>query len=291
MRLMNKIGSVDNTLKIIEENDFNIKKKFGQNFIIDQNVLNNIVNASKITENTCVIEIGPGLGSLTELMLKKAKKVLAFEIDKDLIPILNNNLGSYDNFTLINEDILNVDIDKYIDEYFPDEVDIALVANLPYYITTPIILKLLSETKRIKTYTMMMQDEVADRICALKNIKDYNALSICIQYRASAKKVLNISRSIFVPKPNVDSAVIRLELYDTPPFKAKNEEFFFKFIRDAFCQRRKTLVNNLKQTGYNKDNVVLVLNELNIPLEIRSEALSVADFVRISDMLSAKSIK
>ena len=151
MRLMNKIGSVDNTLKIIEENDFNIKKKFGQNFIIDQNVLNNIVNASQITENTCVIEIGPGLGSLTELMLKKAKKVLAFEIDKDLIPILNNNLGSYDNFTLINEDILNVDIDKYIDEYFPDEVDIALVANLPYYITTPIILKLLSETKRIKT--------------------------------------------------------------------------------------------------------------------------------------------
>lgn len=291
MRLMNKIGSVDNTLKIIEENDFNIKKKFGQNFIIDQNVLNNIVIASKITENTCVIEIGPGLGSLTELMLKKAKKVLAFEIDKDLIPILNNNLGSYDNFTLINEDILNVDIDKYIDEYFPDEVDIALVANLPYYITTPIILKLLSETKRIKTYTMMMQDEVADRICALKNIKDYNALSICIQYRASAKKVLNISRSIFVPKPNVDSAVIRLELYDTPPFKAKNEEFFFKFIRDAFCQRRKTLVNNLKQTGYNKDNVVLVLNELNIPLEIRSEALSVSDFVRISDMLSAKSIK
>lgn len=291
MRLMNKIGSVDNTLKIIEENDFNIKKKFGQNFIIDQNVLNNIVNASKITENTCVIEIGPGLGSLTELMLKKAKKVLAFEIDKDLIPILNNNLGSYDNFTLINEDILNVDIDKYIDEYFPDEVDIALVANLPYYITTPIILKLLSETKRIKTYTMMMQDEVADRICALKNIKDYNALSICIQYRASAKKVLNISRSIFVPKPNVDSAVIRLELYDTPPFKAKNEEFFFKFIRDAFCQRRKTLVNNLKQTGYNKDNVVLALNELNIPLEIRSEALSVSDFVRISDMLSAKSIK
>ena len=291
MRLMNKIGSVDNTLKIIEENDFNIKKKFGQNFIIDQNVLNNIVNASKITENTCVIEIGPGLGSLTELMLKKAKKVLAFEIDKDLIPILNNNLGSYDNFTLINEDILNVDIDKYIDEYFPDEVDIALVANLPYYITTPIILKLLSETKRIKAYTMMMQDEVADRICALKNIKDYNALSICIQYRASAKKVLNISRSIFVPKPNVDSAVIRLELYDTPPFKAQNEEFFFKFIRDAYCQRRKTLVNNLKQTGYNKDNVVLVLNELNIPLEIRSEALSVSDFVRISDMLSAKSIK
>ena len=288
---MNKIGSVDNTLRIIEENNFSIKKKFGQNFIIDQNVLNSIVSASKINENTCVIEIGPGLGSLTELLIKKAKRVLSFEIDKDLIPILNKNLGAYDNFTLINEDILDVDIDAYLDKYFQGESDIALVANLPYYITTPIILKLLSETKRIKTYTMMMQDEVADRICALKNIKDYNALSICIQYRAKAQKVLNISRNIFVPKPNVDSAVIRLELYDDLPVKATDEKFFFKFIRDAFCQRRKTLVNNLKQTGYNKAIVLEVLCELNIPQEIRSEALSVSDFVHISDMLSAKSIK
>lgn len=288
---MNKIGSVDNTLRIIEENNFSIKKKFGQNFIIDQNVLNSIVSASKINENTCVIEIGPGLGSLTELLIKKAKRVLSFEIDKDLIPILNKNLGAYDNFTLINEDILDVDIDAYLDKYFQGESDIALVANLPYYITTPIILKLLSETKRIKTYTMMMQDEVADRICALKNIKDYNALSICIQYRAKAQKVLNISRNIFVPKPNVDSAVIRLELYDDLPVKATDEKFFFKFIRDAFCQRRKTLVNNLKQTGYNKAIVLEVLSELNIPQEIRSEALSVSDFVHISDMLSAKSIK
>ena len=285
MKLMDKIGSVEQTIKIINENDFYIKKKFGQNFIIDQNVLKSIVDASLIDEDTCVVEIGPGLGSLTEVMLKRAKKVMSFEIDKDLIPILNNNLGHYENFILINEDILNVDIDTYLDKYFKDEKKIALVANLPYYITTPIILKLLSETARIRAYTMMMQDEVANRICSKPDVKDYNALSVCIQYRAKASKVLNISRNIFVPKPNVDSAVIRLELYDTPPFKVQNEKFFFKLIRDAFCQRRKTIVNNLKQTGYDKEIVLEALDSLGLPQAIRSEALDVSMFVKLSDYL------
>lgn len=162
---------------------------------------------------------------------------------------------------------------------------IALVANLPYYITTPIILKLLSETTRIKTYTMMMQDEVANRICSKPDVKDYNALSVCIQYRALSSKVLNISRNIFVPKPNVDSAVIRLELFDAPPYKAKDEDFFFKLIRDAFCQRRKTLVNNLKQTGYDKTVVLDALTYLGLPEAIRSEALNVEEFVKLSDYL------
>ncbi len=282
---MEKIGSVEKTLKLINENEFYIKKKFGQNFIIDQNVLNSIVDSSQIDENTCVVEIGPGLGSLTELMLRKAKKVMSFEIDNDLIPILKDNFSSYDNFILINEDILNVNIDEVLDEYFDCETNIALVANLPYYITTPIILKLLSETSRIKTYTMMMQDEVANRICSKPDVKDYNALSICIQYRAKASKVLNISRNIFVPKPNVDSAVIRLELYKELPIKAKDEKHFFRLIRDAFCQRRKTLVNNLKQTGYNKDIVIKALTDLNYSLSIRSEALDVNDFVKLSDYL------
>ena len=282
---MNKIGTVEQTTKIIDSNNFHIKKKFGQNFIIDQNVLTNIVNASQINENTCVIEIGPGLGSLTEVMLKKAKKVMSFEIDNDLIPILSENFKMYDNFTLINKDILDVDIDEYINKYFPLEDNIALVANLPYYITTPIILKLLSETTKIRTYTMMMQDEVADRICSKPDVKDYNALSIAIQYRAKAKKVLNISRHIFVPKPNVDSAVIKLDLYDTPPYKATNEEYFFKFIRDAFYQRRKTLVNNLKSTGYDKEQVIKVLEDLNINLQIRSEALEINEFTEISNRL------
>ena len=267
---MEKIGSVEQTLKIINENDFYIKKKFGQNFIIDQNVLNAIVDASLIDKDTCVVEIGPGLGSLTEILIKRAKKVMSFEIDKDLIPILNHNLGQYDNFILVNEDISK---------------KIALVANLPYYITTPIILKLLSETTRIKTYTMMMQDEVANRICSKPDVKDYNALSVCIQYRALSSKVLNISRNIFVPKPNVDSAVIRLELFDAPPYKAKDEDFFFKLIRDAFCQRRKTLVNNLKQTGYDKTVVLDALTYLGLPEAIRSEALNVEEFVKLSDYL------
>lgn len=282
---MEKIGSVEQTLKIINENDFYIKKKFGQNFIIDQNVLNAIVDASLIDKDTCVVEIGPGLGSLTEILIKRAKKVMSFEIDKDLIPILNHNLGQYDNFILVNEDILNIDINVYLDKYFSDSKKIALVANLPYYITTPIILKLLSETTRIKTYTMMMQDEVANRICSKPDVKDYNALSVCIQYRALSSKVLNISRNIFVPKPNVDSAVIRLELFDTPPYKAKDEVFFFKLIRDAFCQRRKTLVNNLKQTGYDKTVVLDALTYLGLPEAIRSEALNVEEFVKLSDYL------
>lgn len=283
---MKKIGTVEETTKLIKNNEFFIKKKFGQNFIIDQNVLQNIVEASLIDEDTCVVEIGPGLGSLTEVMLKKAKKVMSFEIDKDLIPILKDNFKEYDNFILINEDILNVNINEYIDRYFEGETKISLVANLPYYITTPIILKLLSETKKIRSYTMMMQDEVADRICSKPLVKDYNALSVAIQYRAKAKKVLNISRNIFVPKPNVDSAVIRLDLYENSPYQIDNEEFFFKLIRDAFCQRRKTLVNNLKTCGYDKDLILNALEKLNINPQVRSEALSVEELTSLSKLLS-----
>lgn len=282
---MNKIGSEKSTSEILKTNDFHIKKHFGQNFIIDQNILNSIVDVSGIDKDTCVIEIGPGLGSLTEVMLKRAKKVLSFEIDKDLIPILERNFENYTNFILVNKDILEVKIDEYIEKYFPNEEKIYLVANLPYYITTPIILKLLSETKKIRSYTMMMQDEVALRICSKPDVKDYNALSIAIQYRASAKKVLSISRNIFVPKPNVDSAVIRLDLFDNPPYEVIDEPHFFKLIRDAFTQRRKTLVNNLKSTGYDKDKVLEVLEAMGVNPSIRSEALTIKEFSEISNRL------
>lgn len=283
---MNKIGSVEKTTKLLNENDFQIKKKFGQNFIIDQNILNNIVDAANLDDETDVIEVGPGLGSLTELLLKKARRVMSFEIDDDLIPILKNNFKDMSNFILVHNDILKVDINEEIKKHFEDSKRIVLVANLPYYITTPIILKLLCETKLIKSYTMMMQDEVADRICSLENKKDYNALSIAIQYRCSAKKVLKISRNIFIPKPNVDSAVVRLDLYETPKYQNVDEAFFFKLIRDAFFQRRKTLVNNLKQTGYNKELVLDALKKLNLNESIRSEALSINDFINLANLLN-----
>ncbi|MCR5786849.1 MAG: 16S rRNA (adenine(1518)-N(6)/adenine(1519)-N(6))-dimethyltransferase RsmA [Acholeplasmatales bacterium] len=280
----NFTGTMESITRLLKTNDFFIKKKFGQNFITDQNVLKGIVDAADI-EDCDVIEIGPGLGSLTVHILEKAHSLVSYEIDNDLIPILTDLFKDYDNFTLVNQDILSVNIDEEIKSHFDGKHKICLVANLPYYITTPIILKLLSETDKIRSYTMMMQEEVADRICSKPSVKDYNSLSVCIQYRAHASKVLRISRNIFIPRPNVDSAVIRLDLYDESPYKTKYEEYFFKLIRDAFCQRRKTLVNNLKQTGYDKERVLAFLHENNFNDAVRSEQLSVQDFVKLTEFL------
>jgi len=280
-----KIGSVEKTNSIIKENDFFIKKKFGQNFLIDQNILNNIVNSATIDETCDVIEIGPGLGSLTEIIASKARRVLCYEIDKDLIPILNKNLASFDNINIINNDVLKQNVDKDIDTYFPDTKKVVLIANLPYYITTPIILGLLEQTTKIREYVMMMQEEVADRICSKPDVKDYNALSIAIQYRATASKVLRVSRNVFVPAPNVDSAVIRLDLFDKPMYHPINEDKYFKLVRGAFAQRRKTLVNNLSQMGYNKEAIYKALESLGLDKAIRSEALTVKEFVELSNIL------
>jgi 16S rRNA (adenine1518-N6/adenine1519-N6)-dimethyltransferase len=282
--MKSKSGTIEAIQNLIKENDFFIKKKFGQNFITDTNVLNSIVNVADI-KDCDVIEIGPGLGSLTCHLLDYAHKVVAYEVDDDLIPILSDLFKDYDNFELVHNDILQVDIDSEIKERFDGNHKICLVANLPYYITTAIILKLLSETDKIKSYTMMMQDEVADRICSKPDVKDYNSLSIAIQYRARAKKVLKISRNIFIPKPNVDSAVIRLDLYDESPYKTKYEEEFFKLIRDAFNMRRKTLVNNLKNTGYDKDKVLEFIHKYNFNEAVRSEQLSVSDFKNLIEFL------
>lgn len=280
-----KIGKVESTRKIIDENNFYIKKKFGQNFLTDSNILNKIVESADIDDSIDVLEIGPGLGALTEVIAKKARRVLAYEIDKDLIPILNKNLIDFNNITIVNDDILKRDINKDLDLYFKDSKKIVLIANLPYYITTPIILTLLEQTTKIKEYVMMMQEEVADRITSKPDVKDYNALSIAIQYRAKAYKVLRVPSTVFIPRPLVDSAVIRLDLYDKMPYKANNEEHFFKLVRASFAQRRKTLMNNLVNAGYAKDSVVEVLSKLNLNLAIRSEALSVLDFVNLSNEL------
>lgn len=264
--------------------DFEFKKKFGQNFLTDQNILTSIVDSAEITKDTLVIEIGPGLGSLTEHLCQKAGHVLCYEIDKDLIPILSKNLEKYDNFTVIQADILDVDINKDIDLYSKNYGNIYLVANLPYYITTPIVLGLLSKTDKIRRYVMMMQLEVADRICGKPKSKDYNALSIAIKYRAKAEKIIKVPRTVFIPKPNVDSAVIKLDLYEKPLYKANNEKHFFTFIRNCFSQRRKTLFNNLTQV-YSKENINKMFENLNIKPTTRSEELDIIDFINMSNYL------
>ena len=282
--MQGKIGNTSFINKKLNENNLHAKKKFGQNFLTDQNILSQIVNSADINKDTLVIEIGPGLGSLTELLCKASGFVLCYEIDNDLIPILNDNLKEYNNFEVINKDILEVDINSDIDKYIKNYKNVYVVANLPYYITTPIILGLLSQTNKISRYVMMMQLEVADRICGKPKTKDYNALSIAIMYRATATKVIKVPRTVFIPAPNVDSAVVRLDLYDNPKYICKDEKHFFDFIRECFSQRRKTLVNNLSNK-YSKDFIVKMLNENNIKLTARAEELDITDFIKLSDYI------
>ncbi len=285
-----KIGNKAFINSILKENDIKIKKKFGQNFLVDNNILNGIVNASELNKNIGVIEIGPGLGSLTEHLVNNAGFVLCYEIDSELISYLEDNLKAYDNFKILNEDILDADINNDIATYFKNYDKIYVVANLPYYITTPIILGLLEKTDKISKYVMMMQKEVADRICGNPKTKDYNALSIAIKYRAEAKKAFNVSRECFIPAPNVDSSVIVLNVYENKKYNVLDEEFFFKFIRLCFSQRRKTLINNL-QNYYDKEFVVEMLNHFNIKLTVRSEELDITDFINFSDYIVGKGDK
>lgn len=282
--MQGKIGSLSFVTKELEKNNLSAKKKFGQNFLTDQNILTSIVDVAGATKNDAVIEIGPGLGALTEHLCEVAGFVLAYEIDKDLIPLLEKNLSKYNNFEVVNEDILKVDINKDIEEKLSSYDNVYVVSNLPYYITTPIILGLLSQTNKIKRYVMMMQLEVADRICGKPSTKDYNALSLAVGYRALATKAFKVPRTVFVPAPNVDSAVIKLDVYNEPPIKALNENVFFKLIRECFTQRRKTLMNNLS-LFYDKAFINNMLVDLNINPGIRAEALLLEDFVRMSDYI------
>lgn len=283
--MQGKIGSLSFVTKELEQNNLNAKKKFGQNFLTDQNILTSIVDVACATKEDAIIEIGPGLGALTEHLCNVAGYVLAYEIDKDLIPLLEKNLSRFNNFEIVNEDILKVDINKEIDEKLLGYKNIYVVSNLPYYITTPIILSLLSQTNKIKRYVMMMQLEVADRICGKPSTKDYNALSLAVGYRALATKAFKVPRTVFVPAPNVDSAVIKLDVYNEPPVKAIDEDVFFKLIRECFTQRRKTLMNNLS-LFYDKKLINEMLSSLNINPGIRAEALILEDFVKMSDYIA-----
>lgn len=263
------------------------KKHFGQNFLTDTHVLSRIVKSSGIDKNTCVVEIGPGTGALTEYLLASAKHVLAYEIDKDLIPFLKERFAKETNFTLKQQDILKVQIDQDLATVFPDNMDIVVVSNLPYYITTPILMRFLETTHRVKRMVFMVQYEVGKRFTSKPNTKDYNALSIAIQYRANAKLLFKVPRTVFVPVPNVDSAVVELDILEHPLYPVDNETFFFEFIKNLFGQRRKTVVNNLVSTypTFSKDQIIEALLEEGLDPQVRAEAIDLEKTISFANRI------
>ncbi len=288
---MKKIGTINKTKEAIEKNKFHIKKKFGQNFLVDQNILQKIVEIPTINKDTLVIEIGPGLGSLTEYLLEKSLHVLAYEIDSELVRILSETFQE-DNLSIIGEDFLKRDVDNDIKTLNIKYKSVVVVANLPYYITTPIILKIIEESKLIKELVVMTQLEVARRLTSKPSTKDYNSLSVAIQYKTKAEIAMKVPKNVFIPAPNVDSAIVKLEILDDVLLKPKSEEHFYNLVRSSFKQRRKTLVNNLHvRYGEEKINLISYLENLDLNGQIRAENLSVRDFIRLSDYLYSKSIK
>ena len=284
---MATLGNPKNTIEIIQKYGFNFQKKFGQNFLIDTHVLDKIIDESGITKDDCVLEIGPGIGTMTQYLCENAREVIAVEIDKALIPILEDTLSEYDNVTVINDDILKVDVQKIVDEKNGGK-PIKVVANLPYYITTPIIMGLFESHLPLKSITIMVQKEVADRMQVGPGTKDYGALSLAVQYYANPKVMLTVPASCFMPRPNVDSAVIRLTRYQNPPVMAKDEHFMFDIIRASFNQRRKTLVNGLTNAGglkVTKERVLAALEQMGLPATIRGEALTLEQFAQLSNIL------
>jgi 16S rRNA (adenine1518-N6/adenine1519-N6)-dimethyltransferase len=280
---MSKIGTISKTQETIRQNKFHIKKKFGQNFLTDQNILRKIVDIPSITKNTLVVEIGPGLGSMTELLLDKAKHVLAYEIDEELIPILTRNFDK-NNLTLLNQDILKSNIDEDIKNTNIDYDNVVLVANLPYYITTPIIMKVLEESNLIKQLTVMMQLEVAKRFTSKPSTKDYNSLSVVIQYKTQASIALKVPKTVFIPAPNVDSAIVKMDVKESIEYKPNDEQVFFRIVRAAFTQRRKTLSNNLSEVlSISKSDIQEILISLGHSMSVRAENLSVEELIELSN--------
>lgn len=284
---MATLGNPTNTIQVLQKYGFNFQKKFGQNFLIDANILENIIEAAEVTKEDCVLEIGPGIGTMTQYLAEHAREVIAVEIDKNLIPILGDTLSAYDNVTVINEDILKVDINKIVQERNAGK-PIKVVANLPYYITTPIIMGLFESHVPLDSITIMVQKEVADRMQVGPGTKDYGALSLAVQYYAKPKVMLTVPASCFMPRPNVDSAVIKLTRYQDLPVKAQDEKFMFDVIRASFNQRRKTLVNGLTNaTGLKvtKMSVLSALERMQLPETIRGEALTLEQFAQLADIL------
>ena len=284
---MEKLSNPQVTIATIKKYDFAFQKKFGQNFLIDEHVLNKIIGAAGVTKDDMVLEIGPGFGTLTQYLAESAREVVAVEIDKALIPVLGETLAAYDNVTVINDDILKVDIEGLVNER-NDGKPVKVVANLPYYITTPIIMGLLENHVPVDNITVMVQKEVAERMQAGPGTKDYGALSLAVQYYAKPYIAANVPPNCFIPRPNVGSAVIRLELFDAPPVKVIDERLMFQMIRASFNQRRKTLQNSIVNGGVSvtKDRIVAALKRMELSETIRGEALTLSQFAELANLLS-----
>ncbi|MDY4694060.1 MAG: 16S rRNA (adenine(1518)-N(6)/adenine(1519)-N(6))-dimethyltransferase RsmA [Blautia sp.] len=279
------LGNPKDTIEVLHKYNFVFQKRFGQNFLIDPHVLEKIILSANITKDDFVLEIGPGIGTMTQYLAEAAREVTAVEIDHTLIPILKDTLKDWDNVTIINDDILKVDIRKLVVEK-NDGKPVKVVANLPYYITTPIIMTLFEKKLPVDSITVMVQKEVADRMQVGPGTKDYGALSLAVQYYAKPEIVAYVPPNCFIPRPRVGSAVIKLERYDKPPVSVKNESLMFKIIRASFNQRRKTLLNSLNNSSeinYTKEEILQALNKCGIPSNIRGEALTLKQFADIAD--------
>ena len=282
------LGNPQNTIEILKKYNFTFQKKFGQNFLIDTHVLDKIIAAAEITKDDFVLEIGPGIGTMTQYLAQAAGKVAAVEIDKALIPILGDTLSAYDNVMIINEDVLKVDIQKLVEEENGGR-PVKVVANLPYYITTPIIMGLFEKHVPIESITVMVQKEVADRMQVGPGTKDYGALSLAVQYYASPYIVANVQPNCFMPRPKVGSAVIRLTTYDNPPVEVDDEKLMFRIIRASFNQRRKTLANGLKNAAdldIPKELIAESIESLGHGPSVRGEALTLEEFAALSNYIS-----
>ncbi|TSB45071.1 16S rRNA (adenine(1518)-N(6)/adenine(1519)-N(6))-dimethyltransferase RsmA [Alkalicoccobacillus porphyridii] len=276
------------TKEILAKHGFHLKKSLGQNFLIDTNILTNIVDASGVDHETGVIEIGPGIGALTEHLARRAKKVVAIEIDQRLLPVLEDTLSPYENTTVVHSDVLKADLEQLLIDHFSDVKQVKVVANLPYYVTTPILMRFLESKINVQSLTVMIQAEVAERIAAEPGTKEYGALSIAAQYYAVAERTMIVPASVFIPQPRVDSAVLHLEVREEPAAKVKDESYFFKVFHASFANRRKTILNNLTHnlgTKEEKPAIVEALEEAGIDPKRRGETLSIQEFALLSDAL------
>lgn len=288
---MEKLSNPQQTIAIIQKYEFAFQKKFGQNFLIDAHVLNKILAAAEITKEDFVLEIGPGIGTMTQYLAEAAGHVCAVEIDKMLIPILKETLAEYDNVEILNEDVLKIDIAALVEEKNAGR-PIKVVANLPYYITTPIIMGLLEKHVPVESITVMVQKEVAQRMQAGPGSKDYGALSLAVQYYCEPYIAANVPPNCFMPRPKVGSAVIRLKTFPEPPVKTKDEALMFRLIRASFNQRRKTLVNGLNNSpelDFSKEQITEALEKLGVSSSVRGEALTLQQFAKLADFLSTQS--